>query len=160
MIDPTPMTPIEAITDETLRQMAAEAKSFLLGHRWCQSVRQGYLDRAWPGILAIFYFEIVSAPHSSADDAVWVIVGDLPPAYIDIGSCRDGIAALEGYVGAMWGWVEAVKEGRSVEEEIPVYYRYSFLEVPPTLEFALMLEQRLCFIEDHLLPPVASEGED
>ncbi|GBC94071.1 hypothetical protein HRbin15_02578 [bacterium HR15] len=166
MIDTSRMIRIEELRTgviedaDEIREMAQEAEQFLRSHAWCQSVRQGYLDRGWAGVLAVFYFEIEPAPNSLADQAVWVIVGDLPPAYLDIVHCPSGAAALEGYVGAMWEWVEHVKQGKPVEGLIPVYYRGSLRRVPPTREMAQLLESRLRFIEEHILPQFRPELEE
>ncbi len=163
MVDTTRMIKIEdlakcALEDvDELQEMAREAEQFLCSHWWCQRVRQGYFDRGWAGILAVFYFEIEPAPNSSADEAVWVIVGDLPPAYLDIVSCPNGAVAIEGYVGAMWEWVERVKAGESIEDCIPVYYRGSLTRVPPNQEMAEMLESRLEFIEEKILSQFEEE---
>ena len=84
-----------------LQKMASEAEAFLLSQDWCKSILNGYLDRGWAGILAVFYFEIIPTTIN-ADNNVWIIVGDLPPAYIDTKSCPNGATAIDGYVGAMW----------------------------------------------------------
>ncbi len=165
MIDTSKMIKLADLLDSDvedateLKDMAAEAEGFLLSHKWCQSIRQGYFDRGWSGILAVFYFEIKPATKS-ADDAVWVIVGDLPPAYLDVVTCPNGAAAVDGYVGAMREWVEHVKAGKSVKGLIPVFVRDSLLPVPSTLEFAEMLEGRLDFIEEHILAQFEDELEE
>jgi hypothetical protein len=138
-----------------LAEMAREAEAFLAAHRWCQSIRQGYLDRGWAGILAVFLFDIEPAP--AADASVWVIVGDLPPAYLDLVTCPNGAAAVEGYVGAMQEWVDCVLARQSLEGLIPVYRRGSLVEVPPTLEFARALGDRLAVIRDVILSQLGDE---
>ncbi len=87
-----------------------------------------------------------------------MIVGDIPPAYIDIQTCRTPAEAVDGYVSEFWEWVARVKAGQPLDETvIPVYYRDSDKEVPPTLEFAEMLERRLRFIEERILPELEAE---
>lgn len=66
---------------------------------------------------------------------MWVIVGDLPPAYIVCDNAHTWQEALDAYAVEMMEWVKAVKEGRSIEDVIPV-------NVPPTVEYADMLESR------------------
>ncbi len=52
--------------------------------------------------------------------------------------------ALDAYLGEMLDWVEAVDEGRSVEDLLPV-------NVPPTKEWADNLRRRLDFIGNKIL---------
>jgi hypothetical protein len=138
-----------------LEEMAREATEFLRSHHWCLSIKEGFLDRGWAGILAVFYYEI--APAGSADSSVWVITGDLPPAYLDIQTCPNGAAAIDGYVGAMQEWVEHVRRGESVDGLIPVRRRNSLAPVTPSLEYADMLAKRLDFIDKRILPQFEAE---
>ncbi len=151
------MIKIEAIPNtvleecDSLKNMAREALSFLQWHSWCKIVKQGYLDIGWPGILAIFYFEIEPA-SASADDTLWVVVGDIPPAYIDTVSCPTAALALSGYLNAMQEWMDHISTQQPVDNLIPVYRRHSLLRMPPTRESAQLLQTRLDFIRTQLLP--------
>lgn len=128
-----------------LVKLGQEAENFLMWHQWCGAVRQGYLDYDWYGILALFYFEIEPA-SPNADNNLWVIVGDVPPAYLDLESCPTATAAIEGYVYELQRWVDAVNAEELVDELMPVYERISLKRVAPTPEFARMLESRLDFV--------------
>lgn len=149
------LTPIQEIvklpkTDDaySLPSMAIEAELFLLGQKWCKKILNGYLDIAWEGILGVFWFEI-EPTIKDVDSTTWVIVGDLPSAYI----CNDnpnGVSALDAYVHEMQSWVDAVRAGQAVDDLITV-------NVSPTIEFADMLESRLRFIQGRLLAGHASE---
>jgi hypothetical protein len=162
MIDTTKMVRLgelaasEVDDSEELEQYGREATAFLQSHKWCGSIRQKYFDRGWAGILGIFYFKIEPA-SAAVDDEVWVVVGDLPPAYIDVKHCTNGAQALYSYVAAMREWVHQVKRGESVGEQIPVYYRFSRTEIEPTPEFADMLESRLKFVEEQIMPEFQDE---
>jgi len=134
-----------------LAELGREAEDFLMWHQWCGAVRQGYLDYGIYGILALFYFEIEPA-SPNADDNLWVIVGDVPPAYLDLESCPTATAAIEGYVYELQRWVDAVNAGESVDELMPVYERVSLKQLAPTPEFARMLEGRLDFIRSEIIP--------
>lgn len=134
-----------------LADMASEATHFLQWHHWCKKILHGYLDRGWAGMVAVFYFEIETA-SASADETLWVIVGDIPPAYIDTYNCPNGVAALNGYVDAMQEWVDLVNAGQPLQDVIPVYRRYSFVEVKPSDEYASMLASRLMFIRSDIIP--------
>lgn len=159
MISTQNMTKVEDIPSSTLNsrkdlaEMAKEAAEFLQWHRWCKAVQQGYLVQGWVGILGIFYFEIV--PTSAAvDDALWVIVGDIPPAYIDCLGSPNAVSALEDYLYSMQEWVDHVRAKHSVGNLIPVYRRHSFVRVDPSPDYAKLLETRLQFIRDNVLPDI------
>ncbi len=139
-----------------LADLALEATQFLQWHRWCKKVLCGYFDRGWPGVLAIFYFEIETSTRM-ADSDLWVIVGDLPPAYLDVASCPNGAIALESYVDAMQDWVDHVNAKQPLEDVIPVYRRHSFVRVKPASEYAKDLEGRLNFIRIRILPDYEEE---
>ena len=72
------------------------------------------------------------------------VVGDIPPAILPIGAGSNAAMALDVYLGEMQEWVEAVDEGRSVEDLLPV-------NVPPTKEWADDLRGRLDFIDNKIL---------
>lgn len=151
------MIPVEKVAETdpndeySIAAFARAAAAYLLRHKWCVRIKQGYLSNAWPGILGVFCFEIEPA-SADVDESMWVIVGDLPSAHI----CNDnatGAAALKGYVCEMNRWVRAAYEGRPVDKLIPV-------NVPPTHEYAAMLESRLQFIRDEILPYYDDDRED
>lgn len=147
-IEDLPTSDVEDVAG--LVKLAREAESFLTWHWWCGAVRQGYLDYDWYGILALFYFEIEPA-SPNAEDIVWVIVGDVPPAYIGAKTCPTATDAIEGYVYELEDWVEAVNAGQSVDDLMPVYVRHALERVAPTVEFAEMLASRLDFIRSEII---------
>jgi hypothetical protein len=152
------MVPVEKIatsrlTDrDDIQKMADQARGYLQSHKWCRSIRRGYFDCGVAGILAVFYFEI---EPDNADDAVWVIVGDIPPAYIDTESCATGAEALNAYICCMHEWVEAVRAGQPVDDMIPVGYADSGRPMDPTPATDEMLAHRLRTIEAMVVPWLA-----
>ena len=134
---------------DRLTAMAVQTSAYLLGHGWCRSIRRGFLERAVAGVLAVFYFEI---EPDQADEAVWVITGDIPPAYMDVESCSNGAEALDAYLDCMDEWVQAVREGRPIEDLIPVGYADTGRPIEPTPDAAAELAGRLAFIRDELVP--------
>lgn len=130
---------------DELVALSNRAKAFLESHPWCKRIVRGMFDRGWGYIIAVFYFTIEPA-HDDVPNHVWVIVGDLPPAYIDVESNPNGACAIDGYVLEMQRWVDQVLEGRSVAERIPV-------NVPPTKEWAERLQGRLQIIREEVLAP-------
>jgi len=118
-----------------LRVMASEAQDYIQSFEWCKSVREAYFGDGFGGIVAVFAFRIEPA-RSEVDEWLWVVVGDLPPAYLVIDVCKTPSEALEGYIDEMQKWVELAKQGRSSKKVIPV-------NVSPTPENAELLEGRL-----------------
>jgi hypothetical protein len=128
---------------EEVISLSQEAKRFLESQSWCKSVVKGMFDRGWNYIVGVFLFFIEPA-HEGIPDCIWVIVGDLPPAYIDANDNPNGACAIDAYVLEMEKWVEGVMRGHSVEDLIPV-------NVQPRIENAEMLRQRLDIIKSTIL---------
>ncbi len=149
------MIPVEDLGASNLEfknelvQLANEAESFIMSHGWCKKIVKAMFDRGWGYTLSIFYFEIEgSSPE--VPNSVWVVVGDLPPAYIDVEDNPNGACALEGYVLEMQDWVDNVLEGKPLDDVIPV-------NVPPTKKYADMLSSRLDFIKQNILSQFENE---
>jgi hypothetical protein len=134
-----------------LREMLMEAAKFIRTFRWCGAVKESYFGLGVGKVVAVFLFKIT--PERNADEYVWVVVGDLPPAYVSIDHARTAAGALDAYIGAMQQWVDAVTEGRSVKELIPV-------NVSPTKEYAEMLRSRLKFLRKEILSQYEDDLRD
>lgn len=126
-----------------VEDMHAEASTFLQRQKWCESIRQSYVGLAHPGIVAVFLFDLVPT-SADVDQWVWVVVGDLPSAYIGSDDCPTAGAALDGYIGEMDEWVEAALAGGAVDALIPV-------NVAPTRQNAIDLKKRLDFLHERIL---------
>lgn len=68
---------------ELLRADYEKARAFLLKQTGCFGLGEAYFGEGIGGILAIFLIEIDPAP-TDVDSWLWVIVGDIPPAYLVI----------------------------------------------------------------------------
>jgi hypothetical protein len=123
--------------------LTAAAERFLAGQRWCGSVRQVTPVFAIAGVLGVFRCSLLPS-HPDADVMVWVVVGDLPSAYLVHEPGDSWQDALRSYVEEMEMWVEAVRAGGALDEVIPV-------SAPATPEYADMLASRLGFIRDRLV---------
>lgn len=145
----TPLEDLRGGEASDVLGLASEARSFITAQpRWCKRVVRGWLYKGFAH-LAVFMFEI--DPDRGADRYVWVITGDVPPAYIDI-TCRTGLEAVRAYIFCMKEWADAAGAGKPVADLIPVFYRKSLTPVPPTPEFARELARRMDFIEGRILP--------
>ncbi|HEY1161195.1 MAG TPA: hypothetical protein VGE83_11220 [Terracidiphilus sp.] len=151
-IDTDQMMPVDSIeggsTVDTnlLREMAIEAYEFMCEQEWCERVDHQYLAYGVGGVVAVFLFQIT--PRSEdVDPWLWVIVGDLPPAYIVVDDNPTAADALDAYCSEIQTWVEAAERGESVDDLIPV-------NAPPTLGNAEQLNGRLEFLRSKILPLV------
>lgn len=124
--------------------LLAEARNYLAKFKWCKEIRSFYIGGGVGGIYAVFLFEIENSA-SPDDDWLWVVVGDIPPAYLVAnGGPRNPQEALLAYINLMGEWVAAVKKGEPVGHLIPV-------NVPPTPKYAEMLESRIAFLRDRFV---------
>ena len=145
------MRPVGDIVDSTVAAYATQAQQYLETFRWCRRVVDAELAWAAAGVLAVFRIRI-DPTREDIHDVVWVVTGDLPPAYLPYASKDTWQDAVRGYVDAMQRWVEAAKTGKKVSELIPV-------NLPPTPENAARLESRLVFIRAHILEVPAESLE-
>ncbi len=122
------------------------AVAYLSGHKWVSDVLYGYVGFLAPEVIGVFLLEIVPA-EADVDRWLWVVVGDLPPAYV----CSDNrtpFEALSAYLSEMQAWVDASVAGGSTEDLIPV-------NVAPNPENAGQLQTRLDFIRREFLPALS-----
>ena len=126
-----------------LRGMLHEAHNFLLSFAWCKEIVGSYFGLGIGGIVAVFLFKIEPA-EQKVDRWLWVVVGDLPPAYLVTDNSPNAKSALKAYVAEMEEWIQAVRSGKSTVSKIP-------LNVPPTVENAARLDKRLGFLRAHIL---------
>jgi len=126
-----------------LASLTSEAQAFLSAQRWVARVQNVTPVFAIEGVLGVFRCALIPS-QPDADVMVWVVVGDLPPAYLVHEPGDSWQDALRGYVEEMELWVEAVRAGRPVDDVIPV-------NVAPTREHADLLASRLTFLRTRLV---------
>lgn len=132
--------------DETrrLRDMETKARDFITNSDWCGGIRDFYFGDGIGDVVAVFFARIIPA-RPSVDEYVWIVVGDMPPAYLVVDDCPTPKAALEGYIWEMRRWVALAEEGKSSRDVIPV-------NVPATPEWAETLKSRLDALEQKIMP--------
>ncbi len=131
-----------------LRGMAEEARVFLASFSWCEETHDAYFAGGVGGIFAILLFHILPA-RPEVDPWMWVMVGDIPPAYLPISDASSPREAFETYIGGMRRWVKAARSGdkkaASAADVPPV-------SVPPTPEWAEKLQVRLDSLKEIIRP--------
>jgi hypothetical protein len=133
---------IEDIEDKI--NLSQKAENYLNNQKWCTSIINCWYDKGWANKVAIFLFEIIPT-NEYIDKFVWIIVGDIPSAYIDIESAVNGTCALKAYTEIMEDWINAVNNNKQLENCFPI-------NVPPTKKFAKMLKIRIDLIKEEIIP--------
>ena len=128
---------------ELLRADYEKAKDFLLRQKWCFGLGDIYFGEGIGGIVSIFLVQIDPIP-TGVDQWLWVIVGDIPPAYLVIDECPTPIEALKAYIALRRRWVELAYASETSPDVMPV-------EVPSTPYHAHLLERRLNILERLLI---------
>ena len=128
----------------------AAARSYISGFRWCSKIVEQYVGLLFPGVLGVSLFEIV--PARNAPPWVWIITGDLPPAYLNVDPnvTPNAANALDCYVGHMRAWVDAIRDQKSLEGLMPV-------AAEPTIANANLLDSRLDMIDSFILSQYVDE---
>ena len=147
----TPLDEYELDDDEVgdYKKLVDEAASYIRSFKWCGGIAEMYAGIVLPGVFGVFLVKIVPA-GPNVDEWLWVIVGDLPPAYIVLDEAPNPATGLDAYIGAMQEWVEALEKGHSTQGLIPV-------NVEPTPEWAEDLKRRLEFLAQRVLPEYAED---
>ena len=128
--------------DIKLEEFCNQGKNYIERYTWCEGVNNAWLAYYLEGIFAINIFE-VSSSNPNVDKYIWILTGDLPPAYIDIESASFPLEVLSAYIEIMQDWVDTVKADGNVEECYPV-------EVEANLDHAEMLDYRLKLLREYL----------
>ncbi|MCU0379375.1 MAG: DUF4826 family protein [Bacteroidales bacterium] len=127
---------------EEILKLHKEASNYLKSQKWCNAILDSWYDRGLADKVAVFFFKI--DPVKGADDYVWIIVGDIPPAYVDIESATNGACAIQVYADIMEDWIKAAREGGNMEEVFPV-------NIAANEKYANMLASRIQFIRERIL---------
>lgn len=133
-------------------EMRKFAHTYIDSFPWCESIRQDYVGMFFSGIVSVFLFNINPA-RPGVDDWMWVVVGDIPSAYIACENARNPAEALDAYIGAMAEWAAAARAGDDVKHLIPV-------NVPPSIESAERLQRRLDFLDSEILSRFRDDLDD
>lgn len=131
--------------------LVTKTNAFLDDFDWAKGRKNLWIADCVPGVLGIFLVEL-DPRGQDIDQYVWVVVGDLPPAYLSSTYAKSPWDALDGYLGEMKAWADAVEGGESTEGLIPV-------NAPPTPENVQALKNRLAFLAREILPYLPGQAE-
>jgi len=127
-----------------LREMAEEAVRYVRSFRWCIELNEQFFVDGYGGIVALFLFRI-TIRKVEAPEGVWVVVGDIPSAYLEFEAAPTPHAAFLRYIEGVEEWLTATPEERASGDLIPI-------EVPPGDEFLDMLRGRMDTLRSLVLP--------
>jgi len=154
-IDYSKLTPAENLRGEDTRdtqelmQLRRDAKSFIESFGWCEGVDKDYFGIGIGRIFGVF-LERLKTTDPSIPEELWVVVGDIPAAYLCTDDAPNPATALDAYIFEMQRWIKAVREGSSLDDVIPV-------NAPATPEYANMLESRLEFLDSEVLSGLSED---
>jgi len=134
---------------ELLKEHLGEAHKYLHTFTWCRAIKDEFFGCGVGGVVAVFLFRI--DPDEGADEWLWVIVGDLPSAYLVTDEASDACKALSVYCRLMDDWIYAVRTGAALDDVYPV-------AADPTPENAAMLAARIRLLRDEILPAFQSQS--
>ena len=124
---------------ELLRRMFQDARRYISSFSWCESVLDSYFGGGVGGIFAVFFFHI-RRNRTDVDPWIWIVVGDVPPAYLPLSDCESPAEVFRTYVQGMSRWVEFARKaspGAASPPDVPP------VELPATPEWAEKLHQKL-----------------
>ncbi|MFT6461081.1 MAG: hypothetical protein ACJA0Y_000575 [Maricaulis maris] len=127
-----------------LSEESNEAQGYIEAQRWCGEIKAAYVAMIEPGVISIFLFNQIPK-RSGIDPYIWVVVGDIPSAYIPCFEIPRPYDALSGYIYEMRRWSDAAIQGNSVEGLYPI-------GLEPTVELGRALAKKVGFIERNILP--------
>jgi hypothetical protein len=121
-----------------LRTMSGEARRYISSFPWCGRIQSSYFGGGVGGLFAVFLFHIRPS-RPGVEPWIWIVVGDIPPAYLPISDCTTPREVFRTYIRGMKKWVELARTRRtgSPEDGVPP------VDVPATPEWAERLDQRL-----------------
>lgn len=128
----------DELDTKLLREMSEDARRYISAFSWCEAVIDSYFAGGVGGVFAIFFFRIRPC-RPGIGPWIWIMVGDVPSAYLPLADCSSPAEAFETYVLGMTKWVVLAREGKTgtAEQGVPP------VNVPSTPEWAERLNLKL-----------------
>jgi len=144
----------DEVDTKLLRKMAADAERYIAKFSWCQEILESYFANGVGGIFAVFFFRVRS-DSDSVSPWIWIMVGDLPSAFLPISDCKSDAEAFRLYCWGMSNWVDFARKGQTgtTAQGVPP------VNVPSTPEWAEVLKQRLDSLREIVAPFFGEDSE-
>ena len=126
-----------------LSAMAEDARQYIRSFLWAPPEFELELMWGVGNVLAIFLLTS-KLLIGGTDDRLWVVVGDLPSAYLVIEPDDSPREAIDRYCDLMSDWCDAVENNTELSQVYPV-------RAAPTAANADLLERRIKFIREDLM---------
>ena len=120
-----------------------EAVTYLKSFKWCKEINRANLYINLGKVFCIFLFDIDNSANTE-DNLLWVVVGDIPPMYLDTLGPRTTVEVVEDYMRLAQDWIGQVKNGGSIDQCYPV-------KEYPTVQMAELLEMKISFMKNTLI---------
>lgn len=132
-----------------LAKLEDEARGHVMSRPWSRPIREMLLAYGLGYVLAVFLvrFDEPITWDGKEDAELWVVIGDLPPAYFATDESPNPAEALETYCVFMEDWADRILEGQDLEDAYPI-------AAAPTEEHARMLKSRIEFIRQDIIPTI------
>jgi hypothetical protein len=124
--------------------MADEAARYVRSFKWCIDLHEQYFGDGYGGIVAVFLLRATIRKFENPK-WIWVVVGDMPSAYMELELAPTPRAALLRYIEGVEEWLAASEDERASGDLIPI-------EVPLGAEFIEKLQVRMETIRSLVLP--------
>jgi hypothetical protein len=122
-----------------LGKMFEASTQYISSFPWCEAILDSYFGGGVGGIFGVFFFHIRPA-RADIDPWIWIVVGDIPPAYLPLSGCESPRKVFRTYIHGMGRWVEFARKGQpgaiSPQDVPPV-------NLPATPEWAERINQKI-----------------
>ncbi len=138
---------------EEVMALHQEATAYLESFSWCNGINRSHLYTNLGSVFCIFLLDIDNSA-STKDNLLWVVVGDIPPMYLDTFGPRTTVEVVEDYVRLAEDWIGQVKIDGSLDKCYP-------FKANPTVQMAELLEGKISFMKNTLvanIDNIAIEG--
>jgi len=129
-----------------LRELAIAAENYIQSFSWCPPIKDMYFAYGVGGIVAVFIVEFLQRIQGY-DEELWIVVGDVPSAYLVVEPMDDEAQALERYCELMDQWITAVRNADDLSKVFPV-------SAEPTVKHVNMLRSRIELLRSALIPRI------
>jgi hypothetical protein len=129
-----------------LAVLVQESKDYLNSHSWCTKINDGWVFINLGRVLCIFLYAIENN-QSPDDNLLWVVVGDLPAAYLDTFTVSDTKDVLKVYTELVNDWIVHVESNQSLDDCFP-------LKSDRSLESTEMVKRRIVLLQNNIMPEI------